>query len=167
MDDPVNDPVDDQLLTVAEVASRTRVTEETIRRWLRQSLLRGVCLSRKGGWRVRRGDLEAFLANRANLPTIPLADAAPRAGRDDRTNRGDVMSLQEALNRSPNGVAVAELGDAFRSRCRVSRIDHGGVELSMAAGGPFSTLHDVVRFPNVADLVADRPYLANLDWQPA
>lgn len=159
--------MDDQLLTVAEVAATTRLTEETIRRWLRQRLLRGVCLSRKGGWRVRQSDLDVFLAERANLPVATLRDGASRSGRRAGANRGDAMTLQEALNQSPNDVAVAELGDAFRSRCRVSRADHDAVELSMAAGGPFSTLHDVARFPNVTDLLAARPYLANLDWQPA
>ncbi len=162
--------MDDQLLTVAEVAARTRVTEETIRRWLRQRLLRGICLSRKGGWRVWQSDLEAFLAGRANRPAAFPLDAAVPAGaeeRDARMNRGDGMTLQEALNRSASGEAVAEVGDAFHSRCRVSRSDHDAVELSMAAGGPFSTLHDVARFADVADLLNARPYLANLDWQPA
>ena len=159
--------MNDQLLTVAEVAARTRVTEETVRRWLRQGLLRGVCLSRKGGWRVREADLAAFLAERANVPAGATEDGARDGGHDANANRGDAMTLQEALNRSPNGVAVAELGDAFRSRCRVSRGDHDAVELSMAAGGPFSTLHDVARFPAVTDLLVDRPYLTSLDWQPA
>ena len=77
------------------------------------------------------------------------------------------MTLQEALDKSANGVAVAEVGDAFRSRCRVSRSDHNAVELSMAAGGPFSTLHEVARYSDVADLLNARPYLRNLDWQPA
>jgi hypothetical protein len=77
------------------------------------------------------------------------------------------MTLPEALNSSPSGVAVAELGDAFRSRCRVSRSDHDAVELSIAAGGPFSTLHDVARFSDLAELLDARSYLATLDWQPA
>jgi excisionase family DNA binding protein len=159
--------VDDQLLTVAEVAARTRVTEETIRRWLRQRLLRGVCLSRKGGWRVRRSDLEAFLADRANLPPALVAGNAASTGHDGNTRGGGAMTLKEALNRSPSGVAVAELGDAFRSRCRVSRSDHDTVELSMAASGPFSTLHDVARFSDLDELLDARPYLTSLDWQPA
>jgi hypothetical protein len=77
------------------------------------------------------------------------------------------MTLQQALDNSARHVGVAELGDALRSRCRVSRWGDGSVELSMAASGPLSTLHDVVTFPALADLLADRPYLANLDWQSA
>jgi excisionase family DNA binding protein len=57
--------VSEQFLTVSEVAERLRVSEETIRRWLRDGRLFGVHLgSRKGGWRVSERDLEAFLRER-------------------------------------------------------------------------------------------------------
>ncbi len=43
----------DQWLTVSEVADQLSVTEETIRRWLRDGRLDGVRLSRRAGWRIR------------------------------------------------------------------------------------------------------------------
>jgi excisionase family DNA binding protein len=42
-----------ELLTVPEVASQLSVTEETIRRWLREGKLEGIRLSRRAGWRIR------------------------------------------------------------------------------------------------------------------
>ncbi|MGB3328470.1 MAG: helix-turn-helix domain-containing protein, partial [Thermomicrobiales bacterium] len=55
------DQMDTRLLTVREVAERVRVTEETVRRWLRSGELPGVMLSRKAGWRIRPEALAAFL----------------------------------------------------------------------------------------------------------
>lgn len=54
----------DQLLTVPEVADYLRVDPETVRRWLREGRIKGVHLSRAAGWRVRRSDLDAFVASR-------------------------------------------------------------------------------------------------------
>jgi excisionase family DNA binding protein len=41
-----------ELLTVSEVADRFRVSEETVRRWLRSGQLEGIRLARRSGWRV-------------------------------------------------------------------------------------------------------------------
>jgi excisionase family DNA binding protein len=51
-------------LSVWEVAERLGKPEETVRRWLRSGELRGIRLARKAGWRVRQGDLRAFLDQR-------------------------------------------------------------------------------------------------------
>ncbi len=77
------------------------------------------------------------------------------------------MTLQQALDSSPDHVAVADLNDAFRSRCRVSRAPDGRLDVSMLAGGPLSTLHDVSAYANLKELLDARAYLAKLDWQPA
>lgn len=160
--------MDDLLLTVAEVAEQARVEPETVRRWLRQKQLRGALLSRKGGWRVRQSDLDAFLQDHMNLPASPSAE-------EDATDyghvvtvplRGDAMNLQKALDSSAHGVANADLRDALGSHCRVARKPDGTLELTMRAAG-LSTLFDVATFATLADLFAARPYLANLDWQPA
>lgn len=50
-----------QLLTVPEVADQMSVTEETVRRWLRDGKLEGVRLSRRAGWRVRQEAVDAML----------------------------------------------------------------------------------------------------------
>ena len=43
----------EKLLTVPDVAEQLSVTEETVRRWLRDGKLEGVRLSRRAGWRIR------------------------------------------------------------------------------------------------------------------
>jgi excisionase family DNA binding protein len=53
----------DEVLTVAEVASRLRVSEYSVRNWLRAGRLRGYRPGgTKAGWRVRISDLERFIA---------------------------------------------------------------------------------------------------------
>lgn len=55
---------EERLLTVAQVAQHMSVTEETVRRWLRDGKLRGL---RPGGnrmgWRIRAGELERFIGD--------------------------------------------------------------------------------------------------------
>jgi excisionase family DNA binding protein len=48
-------------MTVPEVAEQLQVTEETVRRWLRNGKLEGVLLSRKAGWRVRPESVDRML----------------------------------------------------------------------------------------------------------
>ncbi len=51
----------ERLLTVPEVAELLGVTDETIRRWLRDGRLEGVLLSRRAGWRVRSDAVDRML----------------------------------------------------------------------------------------------------------
>lgn len=52
-------------LTVADVARRLQVTEETVRRWIRAGDLSALNLGgRKGGYRIRRADLATFIDSR-------------------------------------------------------------------------------------------------------
>jgi len=55
---------EDRLLTVAEVAKYFRVDPESVRRWLREGKILGINLGRAPGWRIRLGDLEAFIEER-------------------------------------------------------------------------------------------------------
>lgn len=56
---------DDELMTVPEVAAMLRLNDQTVRKWLRDGKLPGIYLgSRTAGWRVRREDVTAFLAER-------------------------------------------------------------------------------------------------------
>lgn len=50
-----------QWLTVQQVAERLQVHPETVREWLRDGRLRGGRISRRAGWRIRPGDLSAFV----------------------------------------------------------------------------------------------------------
>lgn len=52
----------DELLTVPEVAARLKVSEETVRRWLRDGHLRGRRIgSTRAGWRVLESELRRFI----------------------------------------------------------------------------------------------------------
>jgi len=51
----------DEFLTVPDVARRLQVSEETIRRWLRDGKLEGVMLGRRAGWRIRPESVERML----------------------------------------------------------------------------------------------------------
>ena len=54
----------DEWLTVKDVAAYLRVTEETVRRWVREGELPALALGRKAGFRIREADLQAFIAAR-------------------------------------------------------------------------------------------------------
>ncbi|MDQ3695034.1 MAG: helix-turn-helix domain-containing protein [Chloroflexota bacterium] len=57
-------------LTVQDVAARLQVHEETVRRWIRDGAMPIVDLGRKAGYRIKRDDLDTFIAARyKTLPT--------------------------------------------------------------------------------------------------
>lgn len=53
---------ENDLLTPAQIAERLQVNEITVHRWLRSGDLRGIKIGRI--WRVKEGDLTAFLEQR-------------------------------------------------------------------------------------------------------
>jgi len=54
---------EEQLLTVPEVARRLRISEETVRRWLRGGKLKGIRLAtERAGWRIPASEVAAMLA---------------------------------------------------------------------------------------------------------
>ena len=68
-----------ELLTVKEIAGALGVATYTVGDWIRKGQLRGVALSRRSGYRVRREDLAAFLASREGR-TVREVEVARRAG---------------------------------------------------------------------------------------
>ncbi len=53
----------ERFLTVNEVAEQLRVSEFTVRNWLRSGRLEGYRPGgRKAGWRIRASDVDRFLA---------------------------------------------------------------------------------------------------------
>ncbi len=63
-------------LTTAEVAERLRVTEDTVRRWIRHGDLPVLNLGGfRAGYRIREADLDAFIAARYG----PLGTTPPRS----------------------------------------------------------------------------------------
>ncbi len=52
----------EQMLTVHDVAAAAQVSEKTVRRWLKEGLLRGVRLGgTKIGWRISEADFKRFI----------------------------------------------------------------------------------------------------------
>lgn len=52
---------DENWLTVSEIAERLRVTDQTVRRWLRAGNLVGRNFGGKAGYRVKEEDFQDFL----------------------------------------------------------------------------------------------------------
>ena len=50
-------------LTIEEIAEELRVSEETVRRWIRTKKLKALSIGR--GYRIRRKDYEDFLDRRS------------------------------------------------------------------------------------------------------
>ena len=56
------DAEQEELLTVADIVARLKVHEETVRKWIRSGALPAFLMgSSRGGYRVRRSDLEEFV----------------------------------------------------------------------------------------------------------
>jgi excisionase family DNA binding protein len=64
----------DRWLTVAEIVDDLKVHEQTVRRWIREGLLRAYNFGGKTGYRIKVRDFEAFLEQRAE--GIPAHKAA-------------------------------------------------------------------------------------------
>jgi excisionase family DNA binding protein len=57
--------VDEQLLTVQQIAERLQVHQNTVLTWLKRGELSGIRIGgSKAGWRVRASELERFLSER-------------------------------------------------------------------------------------------------------
>jgi excisionase family DNA binding protein len=57
--------IEDRWYTVEEIAERLKVTDQTVRRWLKNGELVGTNFSGRTGWRIREQDVNAFLAKKA------------------------------------------------------------------------------------------------------
>jgi excisionase family DNA binding protein len=53
--------IDEEYYTPADIAKRLKVSEETVRRWLRSGDLKGLQFGRRGGFRVPASALHEFL----------------------------------------------------------------------------------------------------------
>lgn len=59
------DEAPERLLTVEDIRQRLQVNPQSVRKWLRDGELRGIRFGRRGGWRVREADFQAFLRKRS------------------------------------------------------------------------------------------------------
>jgi len=57
----------DELLDVKKVAAELEVHVDTVRKWIREKQLRAIKLGRRGGYRIRRSDLNEFLRKRETI----------------------------------------------------------------------------------------------------
>lgn len=57
----------DELLDVEKVAEELEVHVDTVRKWIREKQLRAIKLGRRGGYRIRRSDLNEFLRKRETI----------------------------------------------------------------------------------------------------
>lgn len=57
----------DELLGVEKVAEELGVHVDTVRKWIRGKQLRAIKLGRRGGYRIRRSDLDEFLRKRETI----------------------------------------------------------------------------------------------------
>jgi excisionase family DNA binding protein len=57
----------DELLDVETVAEELSIHIETVRKWIREKQLNAVNLGRRGGYRIRRSDLNEFLRKRETI----------------------------------------------------------------------------------------------------
>jgi len=66
-------PIDEPLLTPADVAARLQVKAQTVREYLRRGELAGIKLPGRssGTWRIRPTDLDAFLVGRETKKAKP------------------------------------------------------------------------------------------------
>lgn len=76
------------LLTVAEVAAELRLSEWTVRDYLRRGVLAGVRIGGAGPWRVRRDDVERLLESRARPLRARRPAPRPVSGRFARQVAG-------------------------------------------------------------------------------
>jgi excisionase family DNA binding protein len=75
--------VDGQWVTVAQIAERLSIAEETVRRWLRSGDLCGVRLSDRAGWRVKESDVARYLAELASQQRAEIKPGRPRKSSED------------------------------------------------------------------------------------
>lgn len=64
----------EQYQTVKEVADLLKVSEVTVRRWIKEGELRAIDIGK--GWRISPGDLDAFLKGHETCPEGGAAQGA-------------------------------------------------------------------------------------------
>jgi excisionase family DNA binding protein len=109
---------DDEYLTVAEVAERLKLNQQTVRNWIDQGSLPAVRVGRRV--RVRRSDLDRILAQGATAASDPRpAAVAPAEAIEqlaqalDRAHR--LLRRRSAVRRAELAEGLQELADAVET----------------------------------------------------
>jgi excisionase family DNA binding protein len=74
----MSEPIEQQWLTVAQVAALFQVHDETVRRWIRDGQVPVLNLGKKAGYRMRPQDLDQFIAQRFGAVGKPAASGLSR-----------------------------------------------------------------------------------------
>lgn len=72
----------EQYQTVKDVADLLKVSDVTVRRWIKDGELRAIDIGK--GWRIGPGDLEAFIEGHATRPATSFNETADRPRADDK-----------------------------------------------------------------------------------
>lgn len=64
---------EDELLTVPQIALRLKVTEETVRQWLRTNQIHGYNFGGRTGWRIPASEVGTLLSARSGKRATPAA----------------------------------------------------------------------------------------------
>jgi len=83
---------DVNLLTLREVAELVKVSESTVRRWVRDGSLVAYKVGKRGQFRVKEEDLEVFL-ERQRVDNDKLADGA-----EVETHKNQMMDTSRSRN---------------------------------------------------------------------
>ena len=110
---PKNELSPEELLTVEQVAQLLKVIPDTVRTWIQSGALRA---SRPGNgtrpgrkYRVRRGDLDAFVAASQRLPAAPgalVANETVGISAGILAARPDQAALRSTSSRVPSAAAT-------------------------------------------------------------
>src|SRR5947209_7855029 len=94
----------DEFLTVAEIGESLKVNPQTVYNWIERGRLRSVRVGARRG-RVRRADLDAFLAGQSPEPAVTVA-APPRAQPSGESAQDQFLgALTEILRNAVHGDA--------------------------------------------------------------
>ena len=73
-----------QCQTVRDVADLLRVSEVTVRRWIKDGELRAIDIGK--GWRIDPADLDSFLEGHATRPATAVNGATESPRADDKAD---------------------------------------------------------------------------------
>jgi excisionase family DNA binding protein len=108
--------MDEVLLTPADVSRRLLISDSTVRRWLQQGRLKG--FKAGGQWRIRYGDLSAFMHRRGNASANPGASDPARLFDRARVNPAlpmMLLDLMSAVYGEGNHAAIADWQDLLKA----------------------------------------------------
>ena len=103
--------MNEELLTVAEIAERLKVNQQTVRNWIDRGELQKTKIGRRV--RVRATALEAYLRGEGTAPLPPLSPA-PEAPERRRATAHDIKVIERVIETMLVTSADLPLGSALQ-----------------------------------------------------